>query len=98
MVVSSLVMVTRLAPEHLHRDILELDTKILGDHLAAGQHGDVLQHGLAPIAEARRLDRGNLQAAAQLVDHECGKRLALDVLGDDQQWTARMHHLLEQGK
>ena len=85
-------------PKHLHRDVLELDAEILGDHLAAGQHGDVLQHGLAAIAEARRLDRRDLQAAAQLVDHECGERLAFDVLGDDEKRTARLHHLLEQRK
>ena len=48
--------------EHLHRHVLELDAEILGDHLAAGQHGDVLQHGLAAVAEARRLHGGDLQA------------------------------------
>ena len=84
--------------EHVERDVLELDAEILGDHLTAGEHGDVLQHGLAAIAEARRLDRGNLEPAAQLVDHERGKRLALDVLGDDQDRLAGLHHLLEQGK
>ena len=41
------------------------------------------QHGLAAVAEARRLDGGGLQGAAKLVDDERGKRLALDVLGDD---------------
>ena len=66
--------------------------------LAAGEDGDVLQHGFAAIAEAWRLDRSDLQAAAQFVDHEGGERLALDILGDDQQRTARLHHLLEQGK
>ena len=82
--------------EHLHRDVLELDAEILGNHLAAGQDGDVLQHGLAAIAEAGRLHGRNLQAAAQLVDHERRKRLALDILGDDEQRPARLHHGLEQ--
>jgi len=36
-------------------DVLELDAKVLADRLAAGQDGDVLQHGLAAIAEAGRL-------------------------------------------
>ena len=62
---------------------------------AAGEDGDVLQHGLAAIAEARRLDGRDLEAAAQLVDDERGERLALDVLGDDQQRLARLHHGLE---
>ena len=84
--------------QHLDRDVLELDAEIFGDHLAAGQHGDVLQHGLAAIAEAWRLHGRDLQAAAQLVDHERGQRLALDVLGDDEQRTPRLHHLFEQGK
>ena len=50
------------AAEHVERDVLELDAEILGDHLAAGEHGDVLQHGLAAVAEAGRLDGGDLQA------------------------------------
>ena len=76
------------AAEHVERHVLELDAEVFGDHLAAGQDGDVLEHGLAAIAEARRLDRRDLEAAAQLVDDEGGKRLAFDILGDDQQRTA----------
>ena len=66
------------------------------DRLAAGQDRDVLQHGLAAIAEARSLHRRDLEAAAQLVDHERGERLALDVLGDDQKRLAGLHDRLEQ--
>src|SRR5262249_31354227 len=58
----------RLA-EVLELDVLELDAEILGDGLAAGQDRDVLQHGLAAIAEARRLDGGAVPRAAKLVDH-----------------------------
>ena len=84
------------AAEHVDRDVLELDAEIFADRLAAGQDGDVLQHGLAAIAEARRLHRRDLEAAAQLVDDERGKRLALDVLGHDQQRLAGLHHRFEQ--
>src|SRR6185436_1810985 len=63
--------------QHLEGDVLELDTEIFADHLAVGQDGDVLEHGLTAIAEARRLDGRDLEAAAQLVDDERGKRLAL---------------------
>ena len=63
--------------------------------LAAGQDGDVLQHGLAAIAEARSLHGRNLQAAAQLVDDERGQSLAFDVLGDDEQRLAGLHHGFE---
>ena len=66
------------------------------DRLAAGQDRDVLQHGLAAIAEARRLHGRDLEAAAQLVDDERGERLALDVLGDDEQRLAGLHHRFEQ--
>ena len=43
------------AAEHLERDRLELDAEVLGDDLAAGQDGDVLEHGLAAVAEAGSL-------------------------------------------
>src|SRR5690606_803844 len=43
-------------------------------------------------AEARRLDGGDAQAAAQLVDHQGGQGFAFDVLGDDQQGPTRLNH------
>src|SRR5271165_963281 len=85
----------RLA-ENVQGDVLELDAEVLADDLTAGQDGDVLEHRLAAITEARRLHCRDLQAAAQLVDNQGRQRLALDVLGDDQQWLARLHHTLEQ--
>src|SRR6516165_1538614 len=84
------------AAEHVERDVLELDTEVLRDRLAAGQDRDILQHGLAAVAEARGLNGGDLQAATQAVHDESGERLALDVLGDDQQRLAGLHHGLEQ--
>ena len=82
--------------EVLQRDVLELEAELLGDHLAAGEDRDVLQHRLAAVAEARRLDGRDVQRAAELVDHQRGQRLALDVLGDDQQRLALLGDLLEQ--
>jgi hypothetical protein len=67
----------------VQRDVLEFDPEIFADHLAA-QDGDVFEHRLATVAKAGRLHRGDLEATAQLVDHEGRERLALDVLGDDQ--------------
>ena len=58
------------------------------DDLAAREDRDVLEHLLAAIAEARRLDGADLERAAELVDDERGERLALDVLGDDEERTA----------
>ena len=68
--------------------VLELEAHLLGDDLAAGEDGDVLEHPLAAVAEARRLDGDAGERAAQLVDDERRERLALDVLGDDQQRLA----------
>jgi hypothetical protein len=85
-VVLSLSIVTRLArAEVLDREVLELEAEVLGDRLAAGEDRDVLEHRLAAIAEARGLDGGDLERAAELVDDEGRERLAVDVLGDDQE-------------
>src|SRR5690606_38470564 len=43
------------AAEIVERGVLELEADFLGDHLAAGQDGDVPQHLLAAVAAARRL-------------------------------------------
>src|SRR6185437_12863257 len=76
--------------------VLQLDAQVFADHRAAGQDRDVFQHRLPAIAEARRLHRRDLQAAAQLVHHQRGQSLALDVLGDDHQRTAGLHDALQQ--
>ena len=44
------------------------------------------------------LDGHRVERAPDLVDHEGGQSLALDVLGDDQQRLARLHDLLEDGQ
>jgi hypothetical protein len=38
--------------------------------LATGEDGDVLEHGLATVAEPGGLDRDGLEGAPDLVDHE----------------------------
>src|SRR5207247_4855069 len=47
--------------------VLELDAEIFRDATTTGQHRNVFQHRLATIAEAGRLDRADLQCAAQFV-------------------------------
>src|SRR6266436_2176530 len=86
------------ATEHGERDVLELDAEIFRDRLAAGQNRDVLQHGLAAIAEARSLDGRDLQATAQTVDDEGGKRFAFDVFRDDDERLAGLHHGFQKRK
>ena len=53
--------------------------------------------GFTAIAEAGGFHRRHLQAATQLVDHECGQRFAFHVLRDDQQRAlACLHYGFEQ--
>ncbi len=52
---------------------------------AAGEDSDVLEHGLAAIAEAGGLDGCDLERATELVDDERREGFAFDVFGDDQQ-------------
>src|SRR5262249_9356765 len=82
--------------EHVERDVLELDAEVFADHLTAGQDRDILEHRLAAITEAWRLDRSHLEAAAQLVDDKRRERLTLNVLGDDQQWPPALHDRFQQ--
>src|SRR2546425_1800788 len=84
----------RMAEIVEHR-VLELQAQLLGNHLAAGEDRDIGEHLLAPVAEPRGLHGADLEGAAQLVDHQRGQRLALQVLGNDEQWLARLRHLLE---
>ena len=75
--------------------VLELEAHLLGDDLAAGEDRDVLEHPLAAVTEARRLDGDGGEDAAELVDDDRRERLALDVLGHDQERPAGLDDLLE---
>src|SRR4051812_6633830 len=75
--------------------VLELEAELLGDDLAAGEHGDVLEHPLAAVAEAGCLDRNGGEDATELVDDDRRKRLTLEVLGDDDERLAGLDDLLE---
>src|SRR5919199_4902239 len=76
--------------------VLELEAELLRDDLAAGEDGDVLEHPLAPVSEARSLDRRRGERAAQLVDDEGRKRLSLNILGDEEERAvALLHDLVE---
>ena len=81
--------------EVLELDVLELDPEVLRDGATAGQDGDVLEHLLAAIAKAGRLDGGRLERAAQLVHHQRRERLAIDFFRDDEQRLAGAGHLFE---
>ena len=53
----------RGTPKLMERHVLELQSNLRRDNLATGQYGDILQHRLAPIAEAGRLHRTHLELA-----------------------------------
>ena len=85
-----------LGPAELGQlDVFELDAEFFEDGRAAGEDGDVFEHGLAAIAEAGGLDGGDLEGAAELVDHQRGEGFAFDVLGDDEQRLAGLGGLAE---
>src|SRR5882762_7730225 len=80
----------------VQRRLLERQADFIGDDRTAGQNGNVLQHGLPAIAEARRLDGRDLDDAADGVDHQGGERFAFHVLGNDQQLAAALRDGFEQ--
>ena len=88
----------RARAQQVEAHVLQLEADLLGDHLAAGEDGDVLEHGLAALAEPGGLDRHAPERAADLVDDQGGQGLALEVLGDDDQGLPALHDLLEQGE
>ena len=73
----------------------EVQTQLFGDHLTAGEDGDVLQHGFAAIAKARSLHGDGGEGALQLVDHQRGQGFPFHVFGDDQERFALLHHFFE---
>src|SRR5258705_1605831 len=58
------------AAEIFKLDVLQLDTQIFADDLAARQDSNVFEHRLAAIAEAGRLNRGDIQSSTQRVDYK----------------------------
>src|SRR6266852_5070058 len=84
--------------EVLQRRFLEGQPDFFGNDLAAGENGDVLEHGLAAVAEPRRLHRAGLEDAAQVVHDQRREGFVFDFLGDDEQRPSGLGHLLEERK
>src|SRR6202166_597831 len=82
----------------VQRRLLERQADFIGDDRAAREDGDVLQHGFAAIAEARRLDGGDFDDAADGVHHQRGKRFAFHVFRNDQELTAALRDRFQQGE
>src|SRR5690606_362664 len=69
--------------QEVHIGAMQVRAQSYADHGTAGQDVDVLQHGLAAVADARGLDGGDLDDAAHVVDHQGGQGFAFHVLGHD---------------
>ena len=81
--------------QHFQRSFFQSQANFFGNHGAAGQDGDILQHGFATITKARGFNGNHFQNAADGVDHQSRQRFAFNVFGDDQQRTAGLGHLLQ---
>ena len=67
-VVAVLVDLDLLGPAQLlELEVLELEAEVFADERAAGQDGDVAEHGLAAIAEAGRLDGADVSTPRSLL-------------------------------
>src|SRR5438874_1088749 len=75
--------------------VLELDPEIFRDATTAGQHCNIFQHRLTTIAEARSLDRANLQGPAQLVHDQGGERFAFHIFCDNQERTTSLRYFFK---
>ena len=86
------------AAEFFQGDVLELHAEVFAEETAAREDSEVFQHGLAAITEARGLDGADLDGATELVHDESRERFAFDFFGDDEQRTARLRDLFQQGQ
>ena len=82
-------------PSDVEPDLVELEPDLGRDDLGAGDDGEVLQERLAAVTEERRLDRDGLEGLADRVHDQRGQRLAVDVLGDDDERLAGLRDLLQ---
>src|SRR3569623_1849167 len=78
--------------------LLKRETHFFTDHLAVGQNSDVLQHGLAAVAETGGLHRAHFDDAADGVHHQSGEGFAFHIFGDDQQRTAGFRNAFQHGQ
>ncbi len=79
----------------LQRRALEIQAHFLGDHRAAGQDRNILQHGLTTVTETGRLTGCNFNDTAHVVDDQSGQRLTFHVLSNDHQGLGSLGNLLK---
>ncbi len=71
--------------EILKSGLVKLHALFFGNHSAACEDSNILEHFLAAVAEAGSLYSANLERAAQAVHNECCERVLVDVFSHDKQ-------------
>src|SRR5690606_30439660 len=80
------------------RSFFKRHASFFGDNSAAGQDGDVFQHGFAAIAETRCLDSSCLEDTADVIDNQRSQGFAFDIFSNDQQRAAGLGNLFQDRK
>ncbi len=81
--------------QHIEGSLLQLQALLLRDNDTTSQYGDILQHSLATVSEARSLHCANLQATTQTVNYQCSQSLRIYILSDNEQWTTTLGSWLQ---
>ncbi len=74
--------------QHVQRHVFQAEPDFFGDHLPAGEDGDVLEHGFAAIAKSGCLNRARIEHAPGFIHHQRSQGFAFYVFGDYQQGLA----------
>ena len=77
-------------------EALKLHAQVFENTRGTRQHGNVFEHGLAPVAVARGLHSADVESATQFIDHERCQCLAINFLADNQQRLAGIHNSFQQ--
>ena len=77
--------------QHIHRSAFQLQTFFFRDDRTARQYGDIFQHGLTTIAEARSFYGTDLQRTTQTVNDQGSQGFAIDIFSDNQQRTTALN-------
>lgn len=70
-----------------HFDVAERQSKVIANHVGSGKRGHVLHHGLASVAETRRLHGACFERAGNRIDDQCGQDVIVDFLVNHQKGT-----------
>ena len=84
------------ATEYFKTNLVNLETNLCSNNLAAGEDCDVFQDCLATVTEGRCLHGSRCEGATDAVDHERRQCLAINIFRDDEQRLARLCHFLQQ--